>query len=223
MSLYTRLLGLSTPKISIHAFIAAIGEWERGKVTQEDIVEHFGLSGAEETEAVALVAKIVPPREAVSLSNVPAGHTLSNVGNAYDAIAGSQNIGYGYFQTAGISQVIFAVRVNKVGAGTQSWQLWNETDGVEVAVIDDAGGTGQKTLSTTKDFPSPLGPGMKVVRVRVKSTTAADDPVFFAAVVSIRRASVLTALELHEVLLLAEPDGSPYHSEAVVKARLGVA
>jgi hypothetical protein len=148
---------------------------------------------------------------------------LTNVGTTFDAIPGSQNLGFAAVQSAGITQVTFGVRVNKVGAGTQFWQLWNDTDGVEVAVISDAGATGIKYLQTTQTFPSPLGPGIKIARVRARSTTAADDPVFFSAFMSIQRASNLTTLELHEVLLLGEYRGSPYTTEAALKARLGVA
>lgn len=223
MSLYTRLLGIDTPRIPIHVFMAAVGEWERGRITQAQVVNAFNLSAGEETEAVTLLGKIVYPRETLTIVATPAGHTLTNVGASYDAVAVSQNMGFIPVQTAGITQIIFGVRVNKVGSGTQDWQLWNETDSQQVAVISDAGGTGVKTLQTTVDFGSPLGAGMKVVRVRARSSTAADDPVIFSAAASIRRASSLTPLELHEVLLLGEPDNSPYHSEAAIKSRLGIA
>jgi hypothetical protein len=223
MSLYTRLLGQDAPGIQVHTFMSAIGEWQRGFMTQAQVVALFTLSPSEETEAAALLARIVDPRESVTLATVPAGHTLTNVGTTFDAIPGSQNLGFAAVQSAGITQVTFGVRVNKVGAGTQFWQLWNDTDGVEVAVISDAGATGIKYLQTTQTFPSPLGPGIKIARVRARSTTAADDPVFFSAFMSIQRASNLTTLELHEVLLLGEYRGSPYTTEAALKARLGVA
>lgn len=223
MSLYTRLLGIDVPRIPVHVFMACIGELERGRVTEQQVVDFLGLSAGETTEAATLLGKIVYPREAITLLSAPGGHTLTNIGATFDASAGSQNMGYGYIQAAGITQVIFGVRVNKVGGGTQFWQLWNETDAAEVAVISDAAGTGLKTLQTTVDFGSPLAAGMKLVRVRARSSTAADDPVIYSAVLSIRRASNLTPVELHEVLLLAEPNESPYHSEAALKARLGIA
>lgn len=223
MSLYTRLLGDETPRIPVHQFMAAIGELERGRVTEQQVVDYFGLSAGETTEAGTLLGKIVYPREAIAMGGSPAGHIVTNVGTTYDAVAVSQNLAFTYVQTAGITQVIFGVRVNKVGSGTQSWQLWNDTDGSQVAVIDDAGATGIKWLTTTVNFAPALGAGEKIIRVRAKSTTAGDDPVFFSALLSIRRASSLTPLELHEVLLLAEPVNSPYHSEAALKARFGVA
>lgn len=227
MGLYERLLHQESPRIPVHTFMAAVGDWERGQLTNQQVVDLFALTAGEQTEALALLAQIVPPREVVTFGAVPTGLTLTNVGASYDAIANSQNMGFALIQTAGITQIIFAVRVNKVGTGTQSWQLWStDTDGVsngvEAAVIDDAGGAGLKYLNVTKNFGSPLGAGMKVIRVRAKSTTAADDPVYFGATVSLRRLAVLTAVELHEVLLIGEQDGSPYSTVAALKARLGV-
>ena len=105
--------------------------------------------------------------------------TLTNVGSAYDAIAGSRGLGIMDIDFTGITQVLFKVRVNKVGTGTQSWQLWNETDGIEIGVIADGGAAGDnKLLSAT--FVVSLS-GIKTVRVRAKSTTAGDDPVYYGA------------------------------------------
>ena len=59
------------------------------------------------------------------------------------------------------------------------------------------------------------------MRIRAKSTVAADDPVYFGASILIRRIEKLTASELHEVLLLAE-EGAKYATEAALKARLGI-
>jgi hypothetical protein len=151
----------------------------------------------------------------------PAGTALTNVGAAYDTDVAAQNLGFAHVEASGVTQIIFAVRVNKVGVGTQSWQLWNETDALEAAVIDDAGATGLKYLSVTKNFVTPLDAGMKILRIRAKSTTANDDPVYYGATLSIRRVANLTPVELHEVLLLAEHDG-PYLTVAALKARLGV-
>lgn len=222
MGFYERICGEELPKIRVHTIMALLGEWERGKLTLENVSDALGLSAGEETEASTLLAKIVPPREAITFGSVPAGHTLTNVGTTYDAISGSQNMGFAHVQAAGITQIIFGVRVNKVGSGTQSWQLWNDTDGNEVAVIDDAGSTGIKYLSTTKDFGSPLAAGMKIVRIRAKSTTGADDPIYFGATASIRRVAVLTTLELHEILLLADRPTLPYGTSSALKTRLGV-
>mgnify|MGYP001586914319 CR=1 FL=1 len=105
--------------------------------------------------------------------------TLTNVGSSYDAIAASRGLGIQDIDFTGVTQVIFRVRVNKVGSGTQSWQLWNETDGAEIARIDDAAAAGDnKSLVTTVNVALT---GIKTVRVRAKSTISADDPVFYGA------------------------------------------
>jgi hypothetical protein len=104
--------------------------------------------------------------------------TLTNVGTSYDAIAASRGLKVGLLNFTGLAQVVLLVRVNKVGTGTQSWQLWNETDGTELGVIDDAGAAGVKNLQST--FSVSLT-GIKQCRVRAKSTVASDDPVFYDA------------------------------------------
>ena len=106
--------------------------------------------------------------------------TLTNVGTSYDAIAASKGLGIGLIDFTGATSLQFVVKVNKVGNGTQSWQLWNDTDGIEIAVMTDTGSTGDKVLDQT--FAVNLT-GVKMVRVRAKSTTNADDPVFYGAAV----------------------------------------
>jgi hypothetical protein len=103
--------------------------------------------------------------------------TLTNVGSAYDAIALSQGLWVKRIDFTGVTQLKADLRVNKIGTGTQSWQIWNDTDGAQIGVIDDAGAAGVKSLAAT--FNVSLT-GEKVVRVRAKSTIAADDPVFLA-------------------------------------------
>lgn len=105
--------------------------------------------------------------------------TLTNVGAAYDSIPASKGLGIQDVDFTGITQVLFRVRVNKVGTGTQSWQLWNETDGVQIGVIDDAAAAGDNKL-LLGTFAVNLT-GVKTVRVRAKSTNAADDPVYYGA------------------------------------------
>jgi hypothetical protein len=219
MGLYERLLGLEEPGLSVHGFHALLGEIERGKLTAAQAATALGLTAAEQTEAQTLIGRIVSPLETISLGGFA---QLANVGAAYDAIGASQGLGWARLQTAGITGVEFEVRVNKVGTGTQSWQLWNDTDGSEITVIDDAGPTGAKTLSITRTFTPPLGAGIKAVRVRAKSTTATDDPVYFGGSLLIRRVERLTSTELHEVLLLGRAGAAPYDTVASVKGRLGV-
>jgi hypothetical protein len=107
--------------------------------------------------------------------------TITNVGSTYDAIAGSQGLGIILVDFTGVTQVKFAVRVQKIGTGTQSWQLWNETDGTQVGVIDDAGAAGVKTLGPSTFNVSLTGE--KLLRVRCKSTVATDDPIFMGCTI----------------------------------------
>lgn len=105
--------------------------------------------------------------------------TLTNVGTVYDTTAASRGLGLQDIDFTGIVQVVFRVRVNKVGTGIQSWQLWNDTNGVEIARIDDAAAAGDnKNLVTTVAVALV---GIKTVRVRAKSTLGTDDPVFYGA------------------------------------------
>ena len=219
MGFYERLTREQEPKIPAHSVVALIGEIERGQLTLAQAAAALSLDAAEQAEALTLLGRIVPPREAISLGGFV---TLTNIGTIYDGTDPARGLGLALIETAGITQVVFGVRCNKVGGGTQSWQLFNDTDGTEVAVIDDAGATGVKNLSMTVNFGTPLGAGIKMIRVRAKSTTAADDPVFLGAALSIRRASVLTSAELHEILLCADFNGGPYTSSLALKTRLGV-
>lgn len=105
---------------------------------------------------------------------------LTNVGAAYDTIAPAKGLGFAEVDFTGVTRVDFTVNVNKVGTGTQSWQLWNVTDGAQLAVIDDAAAAGDNkvlTVGVTSNLPT----GVKRIRVRAKSTIAADDPVLYGA------------------------------------------
>lgn len=111
--------------------------------------------------------------------------TLTNVGSTYDAIPASKGLGFQDIDFTGVTQVTFRVRWNKVGTGTLSWQLWNETDGAEIAVINDAAAAADnKNQSTTVAVNLS---GVKTVRVRAKSTVAGDDPVYYGSSVLLVR------------------------------------
>lgn len=105
---------------------------------------------------------------------------LTNVGTTYDTIAAAKGMGWGLIDFTGVTQIRMSLFVNKVGSGTQSWQLWNHTDGSEIGVIADSGAAGDKTLDQT--FSVSLT-GEKIVRIRCKSTVAADDPVFYCGAI----------------------------------------
>jgi len=106
--------------------------------------------------------------------------TLTNVGLNYDSISAAKGLGLGLVDFAGVKAVQLAVYINKIGTGTQSWQLWNVTDGTEIGVISDAGAAGEKSLQQT--FAVALT-GVKLVRVRAKSTVAGDDPIFYGGAI----------------------------------------
>lgn len=104
---------------------------------------------------------------------------LTNIAAAYDGTNAQRGLGCAYVDFTGLAKVTFRVAVNKAGTGTQSWQLWNETDGAQLAVLDDAGAAGNKALEAV--LTSGLPTGIKLVRVRAKSTVTTDDPVYFGA------------------------------------------
>lgn len=111
-------------------------------------------------------------------------NVLTNVGAAYDATAPAKGLGIASIDFTGCTRIDFVVSVNKIGTGTQSWQLWNVTDGQEMVLIDDAAAAADnKVLSAAKTTNLPTG--VKTVRVRIKSTNAADDPVYYGATVRV--------------------------------------
>jgi hypothetical protein len=95
----------------------------------------------------------------------------------------ARGLGFARVDFTNVVQVVFTVMVNKIGTGTQSWQLWNETDGSEIAVVNDSGAAGNKTLSATVNDPGLTG--IKLVRVRAKSTVAADDPLYYGSCITL--------------------------------------
>lgn len=121
-----------------------------------------------------------PPGNLTFLSISLGGYVvLTNIGAAYDGIALSKGLGLASIDFTGCTRIDFFVNVNKIGTGTQSWQLWNVTDGSELMVINDNGAAGDKLLTASKTTSLPTG--VKTVRIRAKSTTAADDPVYYGA------------------------------------------
>jgi hypothetical protein len=230
VALFPRLIGLEAPKIPVHAFMADLGEWERGKRTRQNVIDAFGVAQAEEADLDALAAKLKVPLEGYPLSGRV---TLTNVGTAYDANNDSLSLPFVYIQRGGVTRIDVEARVRKVGTGTQHWQLWDDTNGVAVVDTDtptanttgslsDAGAAADRTLNASRTFPTALSPQVVKLRFRCRSTTGADDPIFLNAAILIFRVDVLTAVQLHEVLLLAEA-GLAYTTEAALKARLGLA
>jgi hypothetical protein len=104
---------------------------------------------------------------------------LTNVGAAYDTIAQARGLGTAEIDFTGCTRIDFGVRVNKVGTGTQNWQLWNETDSAQLVLIQDAAAAGDNK-NLTNFITSGLPTGVKRVRVRALSSVAADDPVYYS-------------------------------------------
>lgn len=105
--------------------------------------------------------------------------TITNVGSTYDAVPASKGLGHAEIDLTNVLQVVFRVRYNKVGTGTLSWQVWNETDGVEIGRIDDSAAAGDnKNQVATFDVALT---GIKLIRIRAKSTVAGDDPIYYGS------------------------------------------
>jgi hypothetical protein len=119
----------------------------------------------------------IPPYNVTSVSL--GGYTLlTNIGTAYKVLATA------VVDFTNITAIDYLARWNKVGTGAQSWQLWNATDGVELAVFTDAAVAGDnRTQETTVAVALA---GLKEIQVRGKSTTNADDPIFYGASVVLR-------------------------------------
>jgi hypothetical protein len=220
MGLYERLTGVELPRIPVHAFMGALGEYERGKMTSQQVTDAFTLSAGEQTEVGSLISKIMTQPEAYALG---AYNVLTNIGTSYDAIPQAKGLGFVAVDTMGITRLEMRVRYQKVGTGTLSWQLWNDTDAAQVGVSDDTGAAADNKTATLVVTPDPpLAGGVKLLRVRCKSTVATDDPVYYGACIFVRRVALVTSDVLHAVLLLAEQQVPPLGTVAALKTRLGV-
>jgi hypothetical protein len=223
MPLYERLTGEDPTlvKLPVHAFMASLGEYSRGKMTQQQVINAFNLDSGEQAELQTLAGKIINPPEVYPLAGYLA---LTNIGITYDATGPAKGLGFLLVETAGVTLLRWQVRWNKIGTGTLSWQLWDETNGLEVARVDDAAAAGDNRVQTVDvtPTPSPMVPGQRILRVRCKSTTSTDDPVYYGSCLALSRVERLTSAELHEVLLLGEGRVVPLNSAALVRTRLGV-
>lgn len=222
MPLYERLtrIGMTSTevRIPVHSFMAAIAELKRGKCVMADLVTAFGLSAGEQTEVTTLLGKIIQRTEFFTLGGYV---VLTNIQSAYDGSNAQRGCGFATLDLTGVTSIDLAIEVNKLGSGTQSWQLWNETDASEIGVINDAAGTGNKLL--TASYGSLALVGVKRIRMRPKSTVNTDDPIYYGTAGQLHRLNTLTGVELHDILMLAERQLlPPLDTVADVKARLGV-
>lgn len=219
MGLYERLLGTELPRIPVHTFSSAMSEFERGKMSQAQVVAAFVLTTGEETEVATLLARLIETPEAYPMG---AFVTLTNVGTVYDTTGQSKGLGFTALNVDGITQVTLRVRYNKIGTGVLRWQLFNETNAQELGFVDDAVSGDNKSVDIVVTPGSPLSGGTKLLRPRVQSTVATDDPVYYGSCLFVRRVDRLTAEDLHQVLLLADQQVFPYNTVAAIKTRLGV-
>lgn len=230
MALIDRLVAADATKIPVHPFMAACGEWERGKMSRQQVIDAFGLLAGDLAELDALNALVKTPREAYPLSGRV---VLTNVGATYDANVDSLSLPFVYIQRAGVTRLDVEVRNRKAATqtGTIDYQLWDETNAsaaidtvtATTGSLSDAAAAGDHTLIASRTFAVPLAPGVVKLRLRCKCTTAADDPTFLNASLLLTRVDTITADVLHQVLLLGENDTPPLNSAAALRTRLGLA
>lgn len=221
MGLYERLtqigMGANETPIHVHQFMAALGEIERGKMTAQQAIDGFALTSAEQADAVALIARIVSPLEALPIGG---RIVLTNIGTTF------VTLGFASIQTAGIRRFELACGINRNGAaGNLEFQLADVTSGVsqQLLITDVAGSpAGERFITGTRDYDPALGAGIARIALRARSTTNTDDPIHLGSSLLVRRQDRLTSNELHEILLLAQDRIAPLNSVAAVKLRLGV-
>ncbi len=225
MSLYTRLLGLASESserhLPIHEFRSSLGEYERGKLTAADVYAMWNLDAAEQAELNTLYGKIAQPLQTISIGGFA---ILTNVGLTYDGTHASGGGGHVQVEYGGINAFAWKVGLNRNAAtGTIFCQLWNDTEGVQVAEVSDTAGAGNKFLpESVQTFTPVLAPGIRSLRVRIRSTVAADDPAYLGSSLLIRRVGIMTSAVLEEILMLARGGYVGLGSEVALKARLGV-
>lgn len=103
---------------------------------------------------------------------------LTNVGTTFDAIDASRGLGRIEADWKAYSTLVLDVSTKHVGTGALTWELWNETDSQAIGTVADANSTVWHTRrGTFLNVPT----GIKVLRLRVRSTVATDDPAFGGA------------------------------------------
>ena len=207
----------SETSISVHKFMAALAELRRGKTTEAAIATAFNLDATEQAELTTLLGKFVQKFESVGLGGYC---VLTNISTSYDGTNAQRGLGMLDLDMTGVTSLDWTIQVNKIGSGTQSWQLWNDTTAAEIGAINDAAAAGNKTLTATF---TPSVTGIVRLRVRAKSTVSTDDPIWYGSTLRIHRLNTLSGVELHDVLMLAEKQVLPHvDSITELKARLGV-
>jgi hypothetical protein len=116
-------------------------------------------------------------------------NVITNIGTTYDAVAMTMGLGIGVVDMTGIDTIEFRVLYNKITANNFFFQLWNQTDGAQVGTeITDTGAiTNPKLVSA--QFTGIALTGIKVLRIRMRGATAADDPVYYGGALMLRNTS----------------------------------
>ena len=219
MALIERLVARDETKIQVHALHSVMAEMARGRFTRQQAIDLWSLGAEDLVDFDAILAKLIAHPESYAIG---AFVNLANVGTAYDAVPASRGLGVLWIEGGGITKVEFGVRYDKVGTGTLSFQLWDETTGTELCVVNDAAAAGNnKTGVATFNAAAPVAVGRHVLRVRCKSTVGTDDPVYLGSTIVVTRVDVTSPEVLHQVVLLAEI-GVVYPDAASVRARLGL-
>ena len=219
MGLIERMIGIEAPRIAAHQFTAALGEGERGKTTRAEIIAFFGIQPAEEADLDAIIAKIMPIPDSYALGGYL---VLTGIGTTYDNVALTKGLGFAALEGAGITGIEFRPRFNKVGTGTLSFQLWNETTSAELAVADDAVVGDNKSPVVTFTPGSPVAPGTHILRVQREEHHDRQAPVYYGASLRVRRVAALWSKILEEICVLAEKGYPTLDTAAEVRTRLGI-
>jgi hypothetical protein len=218
MALIDRLTATDGTKIPVHAYHAAIAELHRGKLTAQQVINAFGMSQADVDEATALLSKVIAPPESYALG---AYNVLANLGATYDATAPTRGLGWVQIEGLGVTGIELRVKYNKIGTGTLSFQLWDETTSAELCVINDAAAAGDNKEGV-QGYVGGLTAGLHKLRVRAKSTVSTDDPVYYGSCLRVGRVDMTSAETIQQVLMLAEAGVGVYTTAASVRTRLGL-
>lgn len=90
MALYERILRLEEPHIPVHAFMAAMAEQRRGRVTGAQVATAFELDASAQQDAIALQNRFSGgnPITGVELHDIL---LLADAGLAYTTVAALKN------------------------------------------------------------------------------------------------------------------------------------
>ncbi len=228
MGLIARLIGTEEPRISVHSFKSGLQELALEKWTRAQFDSAFSIqAGAETTKMDAIIAQHVPSAEHYFFSGNPEAITLPTTADANSAV---KALGFLRMECAGISKIEWLVRYNKLGTGTLTAEMRNETDSTTPDSFTDTGGAADNrenggaagTAARIITPGSPMAKGTKIFRLRIFNSTASQTLILYGWSVRLFRFSILLSETMHEVLMAAQTGSGPNVTEAQVEARLGI-